>query len=391
MSRRQICGCGRRCDLFACSPIVSLTHCVRSLFAYRLAGVVVFFGPSLSAYARFAFSCRLAWRGGGSMDAPFLSARLGGLSGDGGIVGGVPAGRRRGCDAIGMSLLFVSRIGWALRWRFCLVPPSRMGVPFVSFGLAFRVGVPLVVSCRRFVSCPVSAFRVGWCLRVGIVLSRRFCQLVFSCRLVSSLVAAVVSIRVSSRRACRVAFGCCGVVVRVAWRWAWRCFYLVLLAVSVCRLVPLFVPGCLGLSSRFVFFCFRFDWSRWIARWLFDAAGGSWERLVGVSSFLSCYSSRGGWFVCGVSSVVSRSSFSFSRIVVWRSRWRRAWGRSDCLSGRLALLWMGGEGIRAVFPGSCCSICRIRFAFMMRFGVDNEDEELGRDEGNGKGRITGRG
>lgn len=55
MSRRQICGCGHEVDLPVCSSSVPLSHCVRSLFAYRVAVVVVFSGPSLSAYARFVF------------------------------------------------------------------------------------------------------------------------------------------------------------------------------------------------------------------------------------------------------------------------------------------------------------------------------------------------
>lgn len=137
----------------------------------------------------------------------------------------MPAG---GGNVIGMSFLFVSRIGWARRWRFVsfIVPflvswgvsfvlssrflsclSSRVIVPFVSRGLAF--------SCRRFVcrvgvgvSLLISLFVSCCCLvlssRVGVVLLCRFCQLVFSCRLVCfSSLPSLYSC--SFCRACRVA------------------------------------------------------------------------------------------------------------------------------------------------------------------------------------------
>lgn len=95
--------------------------------------------------------------------------------------------------AIYMSLLFAFRIEPAvayLRPVVRLVPPSRVGVPFVSRGLAF--------SCRRWclasrsASRPASAFRV-----VGRLVSVLPCCAVFvsSCsRVVSSVLVADIAL-----------------------------------------------------------------------------------------------------------------------------------------------------------------------------------------------------
>ena len=139
----------------------------------------------------------------------------------------VPAG---GGDVIGMSFLFVFRIGQARRWRFVpflvswwrlvswrrpvsrLVLSSRVGVSFVSRGLAFscqrwrfasrsasrpvlsRRSVSSGVSCQR---CPVAPF-----LSAHFPVSSR---LVLSLPSLSSC---------SFRCACRMALGRCGVAVR---------------------------------------------------------------------------------------------------------------------------------------------------------------------------------
>lgn len=112
----------------------------------------------------------------------------------------VPAG---GGDVIDMSFLFVSRIG--RRSDSVSSRSSSRG------GVLFRGGVPLfvsfLVSCRRsvrvlWIDVLVSAlaFRFSFrfssrvcvtcrrAFRVGVVLLRRFCQLVFPCRLVVAVV-----------------------------------------------------------------------------------------------------------------------------------------------------------------------------------------------------------
>ena len=193
---------------------------------------------SLTRLCSFAFSYRLAGSVVEAIDALFLSARLGVLSGDD---GGVLAG---GGDVIGMSFLFVFRIGLARRWRFVpslvslwrpvrigvlllvssLVPcwrfvrvswigvscrrfVCRVGVSFVVSALASRlsscVGVLLLVSCRRSVLSGVSCR----CCPVAPFLSAR---VPVSSRLFSPLMLFSVC---SSRRACRMASGRCGVAV----------------------------------------------------------------------------------------------------------------------------------------------------------------------------------
>lgn len=135
-----------------------------------------------------------------------------------------------------VSFRFSYRVGGAMVFRPVshLVLSSRVGVPFVSCGLAF--------SCRRF-ACRVG---VGVSLLISFLVS--CCRLVLSgvscrCRPVAPFLSArvLVSSRLfsplllfsvcSSRRVCRMALGRCGVAVRgcrgagdmgVAWRYVMR-------------------------------------------------------------------------------------------------------------------------------------------------------------------------
>lgn len=111
----------------------------------------------------------------------------------------------RGCgDIISVSFLFVSRLGWAGRWRFvsscggCLVSRLVSRPVFSSrlrlFDWRSRVGVPFFVSCLRHVSSGVSCR----CCPVALFLSARF---LVSSRLFSSL---RLLFSCSFRRACRV-------------------------------------------------------------------------------------------------------------------------------------------------------------------------------------------
>ena len=110
----------------------------------------------------------------------------------------------------------VSRLVVASRsyWRLASRLVSRPVLAFRSCFVDWRLVSAFRLSCRRWrlVSRPVSAFcfssRVGVlccrAFRVGVVLLRRFCQLVFPCRLVFS------------RRCCCSL--CALLVVRVGWR-----------------------------------------------------------------------------------------------------------------------------------------------------------------------------
>lgn len=136
-----------------------------------------------------------------------------------------------------MSVLFVSRIGRGGGWRFVsFLTASR--VASRSCLLDWRFASAFRLSCRGRRSAHPSRVVVPCCpaFRVGVVLLRRFCQLVFpvSFRLFSSLSSPYSC---SSRRACRMAFdrwgmavgrgvicreaGGCGVAICGAWAVRW--------------------------------------------------------------------------------------------------------------------------------------------------------------------------
>lgn len=260
---------------------------------------------------------------------------------------------------------FVSSLTHYARLVFRSVLASRLclfdwrPVSALSSRLSLRVGV----SCRRVSSVSVLSCR-------AVFVSSGF-RVVSSFLAVAVLVVVVAPFRIPSRRACRVAAysvpsGCGGVsavavrdlldvggavvamvagvsyggtgdvsyggtgdgvsdapflsarlcglsgndgVVDVCWLWG-RLVFASRSSVSLWRLV--FVSRLGGLSSCLVFFCFRFDWSGLIARWLFHGDG----RVV---LFLSC---RGCCRSCCAIRLVVVGSFVVSRPLrfVLRSR-----------------------------------------------------------------------
>lgn len=136
--------------------------------------------------------------------------------------------RGRGDGCVRVSLCFVSRIGWAGRWRFCLVFPSRVGVPFAFFLIG--------VQCRRFVPpsrvgvpcrcCPVAPFlsaRLG--VSFHLFLSPLLFLFVFRPVVRVGWRCVVWSVAAERGVICREAGGC-GVAICGAWRrggaWAVR-------------------------------------------------------------------------------------------------------------------------------------------------------------------------
>lgn len=143
-SVQWMAGCGRQCVVSACRVAGCEACCSARCWAGRDDRLMARrCSPCCSfAYRSFVFSCRLSGRGGEAIDAPFLSARLGGLSGGGLCAVGDD-------DVIGMSLLFVSRVG-----RRGDGVSSRSSSRFSSrraSRLAFRCGVSCGVSlCFSF-------------------------------------------------------------------------------------------------------------------------------------------------------------------------------------------------------------------------------------------------
>ena len=143
----------------------------------------------------------------------------------------------RGCgDIISVSFLFVSRVGRAGRWRFVfsscgghLVSRSVSRPVFSSrlclFDWRSRVGVGVssFATCR----CPVLSGVSCRCCPVAPFLSARF---PVSSRLVLSLL--LLFFACSSRRACRMASGRCGVTAERGHRG--RCGVSVAMRVAIC-------------------------------------------------------------------------------------------------------------------------------------------------------------
>lgn len=124
----------------------------------------------------FVFSFRLSGCGGEAIDAPFLSARLGGLSGGGGVVDGCVSG----WCAVGMAVMSSA----CCFFSFLVSGGRGDGVSSRSSSrFSSRVGVPSCVSCRRPVSRIVSFLVLcrGFASRVGVGVSFLVSFLV-SCR-----------------------------------------------------------------------------------------------------------------------------------------------------------------------------------------------------------------